>query len=250
MSLVVVGDFTCPECYLASRRADVLAAAGVAIEWRAVEHRPRLPINGVPLGADGQADLDQRFATLDDLLLPGERLPWTPPRLVAKSEAAVSAYAEAVGAGVDAEVRRLLFELYWLDGADIGSPTVLRTPLAAAIRRGNSTVDALRYSGFAVSVDRGPITTEALARIRGWRGWWRELGSPALPIVLAGGATLTGIDALRRLGKEIGYAGADPAAGSEVPAPDVSAVRVHPGPRWTSWIGDPWRTANRSAPAR
>lgn len=247
MSLVVVGDFTCPQCYLASRRAQVLSAAGVAVEWRAVQHRPELPITGVALDAAAADELRLRFAALDELLLPGEQLPWAPPRLVPRSEAAVSAYAEAIGAGIGDEVRGLLYELYWLHGADIGSPTVLRTPLAGPVSRGHSRTEALRHSGFAVSVDRGPITTGAYQRIRSWREQWHELGSPSLPVLLVEGATLSGVDALRRLGKQIGYAGADPAAPVAASTPQP---RVHPGPRWTSWVGDPWCAANRSARGR
>lgn len=205
MSLIVYADFSCPDCYLTSRRADALTAAGVPIDWRAVEHTPQLPVAGTRLSAADQQALTERFAALDNLLLPGETLPWTAPASVPKTEAAVSAYAEAYGAGVADDVRRLLLELYWLHGADIGSPNVLRTPLAGPILRSHSLAEPLHESGYAVSVDRGPITTDAYRRIRSWRTEWRQLGSPLLPIVLTGGATLSGLDALRRLGKEIGY---------------------------------------------
>jgi hypothetical protein len=46
-------------------------------------------------------------------------LPWT--------EAAASAFAETSGAGVGDDVWRLLFALCWRDGADTGSPDILRT---------------------------------------------------------------------------------------------------------------------------
>jgi hypothetical protein len=88
---------------------------------------------------------------------------------VANTQAAVSAYAEAYGAGVADDVRRLLFALYWEDGVDIGNPNALRTPLAAPILRGSSLSDRLRRFGYAVSVARGPITTSAWRRIRAWR---------------------------------------------------------------------------------
>jgi hypothetical protein len=257
MSLVVFADFTCPECYLASRRADVLAAAGVVVEWRAVEHRRELPVGGSPVGGSPVggspvgsgvlAELERRVATLDGLLLPGEKLPWSAPSVLARTEAAVTALAEAQCAGVGDEVRRLLFELYWQRRVDIGSPAQLRAPLYAPIRGGRSRSDALRYSGYAVTVDRGPITTGAFELIRRWRAQWAELDSPELPAVLVDGATLHGLEAVRRLGKEIAYIQAP--LDQSGPTPD-SANRVHPGPEWTSWVGDPWRTANRSAPVR
>ena len=240
MSVVVYADFTCPECYLAARRTDALAAAGANVEWRAIERERRLPVGGTPLAETELAELRTRFAILDDLLLPGERLPWSAPRVLARSEAAVTAYAEALGAGVGDAVRRLLFDLYWQQGVDIGSPAALRSPLAGPIRRGRSGVDALRYSGYAVSVDRGPITTAAHDQIAQWRQQWRDLGSPQLPVVLLGGATLTGLDALRRLGKESGYMDAPLEPGSEGALPKPKPrVNARPGPHWTSRVGEP-----------
>lgn len=244
MSLIVYADFSCPDCYLASRRADALVAAGVSIDWRAVEHAPQLPVAGMRLSAADQQAVTERFAVLDDLLLPGEVLPWTVPTFVPKTEAAVSAYAEAYGAGVADDVRRLLFELYWVHGVDIGSPTVLRTPLAGPILRSHSMSEPLRESGYAVSVDRAPITTAAHRRIRSWTSEWFEWGSPALPIVLTGGATLSGVDALRRLGKEIGYV--DAQVDPELDDPRrYPAVSVRPSASWVSQIGGRWRNAYR-----
>lgn len=249
MTLIVYGDFSCADCYLASRRADALAAAGVPINWRAVEHAPQLPIAGTRLSAAGQQAVTERFAVLGNLLLPGETLPWTAPASVPKTEAAVSAYAEGYGAGVADDVRRLLFELYWLHGADIGSPSVLRTPLAGPILRSRSSAEPLRESGYAVSVDRGPITTDAYRRILSWRSEWRELGSPVLPIVLTGGATLSGVDALRRLGKEIGYV--DAQVDPELDDPRrYPPVRDRPSASWVSQIGGRWRNAYRLTGAR
>lgn len=242
MSLLVFADFTCPECYLAARRAELLVAAGVAVEWRAVEHRRELPVGGSVLGADALAELERRVAMLDGLRLPGEQLPWSAPAVLARTEAAVTALAEAQCAGVGEEVRRLLFELYWQRRVDIGSPAQLRAPLAGPIRRGRSHADALRLSGYAVSVDRGPITSEAFDLIRSWRLQWAELGSPDLPAVLVDGATLHGLDAVRRLGKELGYA----QASLELPAaPCVDRARVRPDPTWTSRVGEPWSSTGR-----
>jgi hypothetical protein len=43
MTVIIYGDFNCPYSYLASQRAGRLREAGVAVDWRAVEHDRRLP---------------------------------------------------------------------------------------------------------------------------------------------------------------------------------------------------------------
>jgi hypothetical protein len=244
MSLTIYADFSCPDCYLAGRRADVLAAAGVATDWRAVEHVPHLPVGGRRMSPAEQDLLGERFAALSGLLLPDEELPFALPGLQPRTEASVSAYAEVYGTAVDDEVRRLLFDLYWQRGADIGSPTVLRTPLAGPVLRACSSAEPLRESGYAVSVDRGPITTDGYRRIRAWRSEWEELGNPPLPVVLIGGATLSGVDALRRLGKEIEYVDArvDPTLDDPRRYPQIGD---RPSVGWVSRVGGRWRNAYR-----
>ena len=245
MGIVVYADFTCPDCYLAARRADVLAAGSVTVDFCAVEHRPALPVNGLRLSAADQAAVIGRFDTLHGLLLPGEQLPWALPPFTPRSQASVSAYAEAYGSPVDGDVRRLLFELYWREGVDIGNPNALRTPLAGPILRSGSTVDPLRQAGYAVSVDRGPISTSAYRHIRLWRAKWQQLGSPTLPVLLVGSTTLHGIEALRRLGKEISYVGAD--VNPELPDPRrYPHVDVRPSAAWVSQIGGRWRYVYRA----
>lgn len=240
----VYADFTCPQCYLAARRCELLAASGVSVDFRAVEHRPDLPVSGLRVSSADQDELTVRFAALQRLLLPGEGLPWEMPALTPKSEAAVSAFAAVAGSPGADDVRRLLFELYWLHGVDIGSPNALRGPLAGPVLRSGVDADPLRQIGYAVTVDRGPVTTDAYRRIRSWRAQWRELGSPELPVLLAGGATLHGVDALRHLGKQIIQVGAQV-------APQLGDPRryppepVRPSASWVSQIGGRWRNGYR-----
>jgi predicted DsbA family dithiol-disulfide isomerase len=249
MDLIVYADFSCPSCYLASRRADALVAAGVPIDWRTVEHALHVPVVGRRLNGLDQQEITDRFAALDALLLPGEQLPWSMPPIVPSSEAAVAAYAAVYGTSAAHDVRRLLFELYWTQGVDVGNPNALRTPLAGPALRSQVPIDAVRLSGYAVSVDRGPVTTAAYRRIRAWQAEWRELGVPQLPAVLAGGATLSGVDALRRLGKELAYVEADldPVGAQARRYPEIGD---RPSASWVSQIGGRWRTAYRPPATR
>lgn len=237
MSLVVYGDFSCPHSYLASRRVDALDAAGVDVDWRAVEGDPTLPVTGRLFGPSNQ----RAMAAAEALLAADEHLPWTPPELVPKTQAAISGYAEAYGAGVGLDARRVLFAAYWVDGADIGDPEVLRTRLVGPMLRGSTAVGTLRMSGFAVSANRGPITTEAWRRIANWQAEWMALGSPELPVIIdADDVPTVGEDALRWLekqltGRDLNAVLADPARYPELAG--------RPGLSWVSQVGGPWARA-------
>ena len=201
--VIVYGDFNCPYSLLASIRLDALAKTGADVEWRAVEHAPDLPVIGRRLADAGRAELDFELADVRGLLRPGEGYPPATPNLVPKTEAAVSAYAEAAGIGVGDDVRRLLFDAYWTSHVDIGSPEVLRTLLAPVIRRGHSDAFPLQVAGYAVSVNRGPITVGAYRRIRTWRDGWRATGVATIPTLVTGSRVLAGVDALNWLAQQL-----------------------------------------------
>lgn len=248
MSLIVYADFSSPECYVASRRADALAGV-VEVDWRAVESRADLPVGGVPLSGEDRRALVARFSTLQASLLDWELLPWRIPAVVPKTEAAVSAWSELCGSRVAGEARRLLFELYWREGADIGNPNVLRTPLTGPVLRSGVDADPLREAGYAVAVNRGPITGGAYRRVRAWRAEWLALDRPDLPVLLVDGATLTGLDAVRRLGKELVYRNVriEPPVGDPRRYPRVDG---RPPESWVSQIGGRWGNLYRLPDAR
>ncbi|HEY5335726.1 MAG TPA: DsbA family protein [Mycobacteriales bacterium] len=249
MSLIMYADVSSPECYLASRRTDALSAAQVRVDWRAVEQAPRLPVAGERLSDTGRETLADRLDAVDRLLLDHETLPRLLPQFRPNTLASVSALAEVYDSAVADDVRRLLFSLYWQDGLDVGSPEVLRRPLAGAILRSGSPGDALLESGYAVTMNRGPVTVEAYRRVRAWRTEWAALGNLELPVVLTGGATLSGPDALRRLGKEVAYAQAD----VEPSLPDprrYPPVADRPPGGWVSETGGRWRRTYRTTGAR
>jgi hypothetical protein len=204
MVLVVYGDFTCAACYLASWRADLLADTADPVEWRAVEHHRELPLTGRRHDGAGHHRAEEDWAAVQARLLPGERLPGRPPSTAFSTQAAVAAYAEAYGAGVADRARRLLFEAYWVGGADIGHPEVLRGLLGPTIRSGTSTSAPLREWGYSVTSARGPVTGAAHARIRGWRREWRDRGGATEPLlVAANGTSTTGADALEVLARSV-----------------------------------------------
>jgi len=247
MALLVYGDFLCLPCYLASQRVDALTDAGVDIEWRAIDHAPRLTIGAEP---GDTADLATQLTTTRPHILTGETLPGALPSMTPRSTAAIAGYAEAVGAGVPHEVRPLLFSSYWQASLDIGDPEVLRTLLAGPILRGTSTAEPLRASGYCVSVAGTPITTEAARRMREWSTGWRELGHPQPPVVVEDDVHLhygmAALARLRTLVEEI-IPGDDGPPSS--PAPLTTDHR-HASPFWVSEVGGQWARPWAREPVR
>ena len=210
---VIYADFTCPACYLAGLRADRRLAEGLpAPDWRAVEHRPRLPFPGVRLGAGARAVRDRELAEVRLLLEEGEELPESVPGLLPNTAAAVAAYAEAYEAGVADLVRPLIFRAYWVEGLDIGDPEVLRRLLPDAFRQGRRTSDCIRDFGYAVTSQHTTITYAAGRRVRAWEQEWLTRGAGTGLTLVTDAGTLTGERALRYLAEPA------PATASAAPA--------------------------------
>ncbi|MBI2243065.1 MAG: DsbA family protein [Nocardioides sp.] len=242
-SLVIYADFGSPACLAASARADALVAAGVRVDWRAIEPDPRLPVGGVRMSAAERGALERELEVVAGLLVPGEELPGSVPAFRPNARGPVAGYAEAYGAGVADDVRRLLFSAYWSRGLDIGSTEVLRRLLAGPVLRGHATSVPLSDFGLAVSPSRGPITMDAFRRIRDWSARWRSLHAAPLPLLVVDGSLpVAGETALRRLEKEMNRAGATP----QPALPDPGRYPLVPDPPalpWASANGGPWRHA-------
>lgn len=54
--MILYADVSSPACYLASHRADLLRAAGVDLDLRATESRPRVPVTGRPTAVSVASD--------------------------------------------------------------------------------------------------------------------------------------------------------------------------------------------------
>jgi predicted DsbA family dithiol-disulfide isomerase len=174
MELVVYGDFNCPYSCLASARATVLVERGIAaVDWRAVEHDPGIPVPSEPVGSELATMLDREVDEVRRLLRDGERFTIRRPPVHPNTAAAVAAFAAELD-GRRGELRRRLFEALWVDGLDIGDGTVLR--------------------GFgAVERDSGP-------RVATWRDEWLALEQRLVPmLVLPDGYVSRGLGALARL---------------------------------------------------
>lgn len=218
MPLIVYGDFNCPYSYLASQRVDAVMLAGQAeVEWRAVEHNPRLALTGTPAAADA-ASWEREVAEVTSLARPGERPPAGVPPLISNTGAAVAAYAEAVTDGVQDELRRRLFEEIWVRQRPISSayevrqlvrplmyPDGLRSEHLAVpdlpARALHSARPGLlpRLSGCTIAPDGGPLTTQGYRRIQQWRREWQQGSGGVVPALALSDGVLTGVAALAHL---------------------------------------------------
>lgn len=238
-AITLHADFSCPWSYLAWRRAAVLEAAGVTVDWRAVEHSPWTPSR-----ADDRAErLTGLQAEMDHVLgalLPGEELPYDLAGFVPRTRAAVAAYAEAYVAGVPERVRRLVFEAFWMHGIDIGDAVVLRALIADELRGGSSPSEVVREWGYPVDVTGGPISTDAWRLVRTWDLEWHGTQRPVVPVLQVGDRRpVLGADAVDWLGREIRAHG----LGHELPAPtppDAPSPEGLPGRAWMSQHGGRW----------
>lgn len=181
---------------------------------------PHLHVTGQRLDTDDRQHLQADLDAARMVMLPGERLPEHAPAFMPNTAPAVVGYAEADGAGVADPVRRLLFDAYWNDGADIGNPEVLRRLLADPISAGHSTSWPLRESGYAVTLAGGPITNGAYRRIQDWRTASATAAAGAVPTMVSDDGTVTGVDVLSQLADlvVVGEGSARPGDGQPYPA--------------------------------
>jgi hypothetical protein len=212
--LVVYGDFNCPWSYLASRRAALLAADGVEVDWRAVEHDA--PHRRAPT-ASGKADHVRGETTADPvrlgpllqemqqvlaLLLPGEELPYALAGFVPHTSAAVAAYAEAYRAGVAGPVRETLFEALWLHAFDLGDPRVVHTLIIDAVRSSAARTGPLSAWEYGSGVTyQASVKTQRL--LGAWATEWGEDGNQTVPTLAVDCDVVHGVDAVAWLGAEV-----------------------------------------------
>ena len=229
MTAIIYGDFNCPYSYLASQRADLLSRAGVAVDWRAVEHDRGLPVTGSRSDSD-RTTWDRERAEVASLAVPGEHVPDRPPVLVSNTNAAVAAYAEAVSDGVAGELRRRLFRAIWVHGLHLSSAYEVRRLITGVMWPQEDITDRLaspdipslllrdpdmarivRRSGGTIAPDGGPLTTTGWRRIRRWRQEWLALPSQVIPAVIGPDQIMRpGIEGLRYLADLASTAGLRP----------------------------------------
>ena len=182
---VVYGDFNCPYSALASERVGHVEAAKLAsVEWRAVQHLPDLPPQGVAVDADLATDLQGELDRIHGLLLDGESFPARVPGRRPNTARPTAALAAAAQPGL---LRRRLFRAHWFCGLDIGDPDVL------------DRLD-VRVPG-----PGGPAGVDA------WQTEWADLERPITPtLVHADGTVDRGLAALQTLAGVLGRQSGNP----------------------------------------
>ena len=201
-TVIVWGDFTCPWSYLAWQRTELLAADGVPIDWRTVEHDPWHQETPVEVSDRFQA-LRAEMPEVLGHLLADEDLVYTLAGFVPFTTAATSAYAEAYVAGVARPVGDRLFRAFWRGGVDLNNARILQTMLTDDLRRGTSRSELVQHWGYALDVTGGPITTAAWQAIRAWHDEWQEVSGVTPTLVLPGREPVVGVAAVDWLGAQV-----------------------------------------------
>lgn len=201
--LLVYGDFNSPWSYLAARRLAALAATGVRVDWRGVEHHPKRCDGGVALASHLFRELQQDLHTVETVLLPGERFPYALAGFVPETGAAVCAYAEAYQLGTGALAREVLFESFWLHGLDLNDEQVVHTVMTDAIRTRSTAPEPLAWR----LTDAGPhqvVSAPAYRLLVQWDAEWRAFGGHDVPVLAVPALEpMFGEDALAWLGAEL-----------------------------------------------
>ena len=171
--LIVYGDFNCPFSALASARVEYLERHGfAAVDWRAVEHAPDIPSQGLDLIGDQRDELRGELDQIRSLLTDGEADQLTLPAIQSNTRRATLAYA-ATPAVDRPRLRKHLFGTHWASGANLSDPETL-TRLGA------------------INEDE-PTAAK-------WRDEWLTLPRTIVPImVLPDGYVSRGLGALARL---------------------------------------------------
>ena len=172
-TLVIYGDFNCPFSALTSLRAAELEQRRLAtIDWRAVQHDPDVPTEGVALEGEHRAEVAEHLDQVRGLLIPGEADQLRLPDRHVNTRYVTQLYASGDPAARPA-LRRRIFRAYWLDGADISDPAVIA-----------------RLDGDG----RDPDTAAA------WQAKWDAIGTKTVPtMVLPGREAIVGVDVLAKL---------------------------------------------------
>lgn len=187
LSIDVISDVMCPWCFIGQknleRALEQVSDIDVAIHWRPYQLDPTLP----PEGKDRQTYLEEKFgsreraqALYDRVREAGrdagidfkfDRIEKSPNTLDAHR---VIRWAASAGEGVQDKLVRRLFELYFLEGANIGSHAVL--------------IQAARESGMDSAVVETLLPTEAdLQEVSQEVGTAQKMGVTGVPCFLLEG---------------------------------------------------------------
>jgi hypothetical protein len=130
MSLVVYGDFNCPFSALASHRIDILHDRDIAdVEFRAVEHSPRIPPDGLAVIDKRRADLTEEVEQVLGLVTAQDgKFRLRVPEVLPNTATMCQSYATTP----TADLRKELFAAVWSDGVATGVLTADGTAKQAA----------------------------------------------------------------------------------------------------------------------
>lgn len=173
--LVIYGDFACPFCALAHRRATRRAERDSApFEWRAIEHDPGVPTEGVLLDEKARAGFEAELTQIRELLTNDEADEQHVPTYRLNTARLNTLYA-SLPPERRHEFAQAAFDAYWRDGRNLND--------AAELERFDATP-----------------TVEGEGQARQWQHEWESFERHIVPMMrLPDGKLSRGLGALLRL---------------------------------------------------
>ncbi len=171
---ILYSDFNCPFCYALGERLNALGLAD-RVEWRGVQHAPRLPIPMARASSELAEELGQEVAAILRLA-PEVRI--AVPRGKANTSRAIASVAAVrpLAPAQASAFKDAIYRRFWVSGDDISDPGVL-SALA-------------REAGLGV-LPSGPEAGQRAAR---WQRDWDASGLRGVPSLLRDdGCALAGL---------------------------------------------------------
>ncbi|WP_447977429.1 DsbA family oxidoreductase [Candidatus Nitrospira bockiana] len=173
-AFILYSDFNCPFCYAFQERLALMGAAA-RVEWRGVQHAPRLPLPMVTAGPAFARELEREVAAVRRL---APEIPIALPQGKPNTGPAIQAVATACfqDARRAEALATSFYRAFWRDGKDISDAQVISALTTTA--------------GFPALTP----TTEAKRTAGQWYAAWLEEGRGSVPdLIRRDGEALTGL---------------------------------------------------------
>jgi predicted DsbA family dithiol-disulfide isomerase len=161
LRIMMFSDFVCPFCYIGFEVIRKLKPEfNIELEWRGYQIHPEWPAEGIPIEKiRSPSDLDARQAIWQRItaMAEAEGLPIKPPSVFTSSHAALAACEFAREKGDAEEMEALIYRAYFVDGLNIGDPSLIAWLAARAGFDEGEVTEAIRSPRYAMKLKNNAL---------------------------------------------------------------------------------------------